>query len=250
MPPSLASPPSSLTGDVKGTLLDWIRGGLYPPGSRLPSVPSLVEKLGVSRTVIREALQALVGMGLIDMRPGMGSFVRSIPAEMIVNADVMAVLIDTQTLKHVINARKVLESAIASLAVVEATEDDFAAMEAVVDNLATAAALQQPVFLLSPAFHIAVAHATHNPMLESVISSFNGLMSKTGRLLEAQGGHSHRAHEYTSHRDLLRVLRRRDPEAARNAMAAHIQETMDALEAVQAESVPTSAPPKRSVKHA
>jgi GntR family transcriptional regulator, transcriptional repressor for pyruvate dehydrogenase complex len=232
MPTSHAVPPS-LTGDVKGTLLDWIRSGQYPPGSRLPSVPALVEQLGVSRTVVREALQALVGMGLIDMRPGMGSFVRSIPAEMIVNADVMAVLIDTQTLKHVVNARKVLESGIAALAVVEATEEDFAAMEAVVDKLATAAALQQPVYLLSPTFHLEVARATHNPMLESVIASFNGLMSKTGRLLEAQGGPEHRAHEYTSHRDLLRILRRRDPEAARTAMAMHIQETMDALDGAE-----------------
>jgi GntR family transcriptional regulator, transcriptional repressor for pyruvate dehydrogenase complex len=234
MPQSHTNPPSSLTGDVKGTLLDWIRKGLYRPGSRLPSVPQLVDQLGVSRTVVREALQALVGMGLIDMRPGMGSFVRSIPAEMIVNADVVAVLIDTQTMKHVVNARKVLESAIAALAVVEAKEEDFAAMEAVVEQLATAAALQQPVFSLSPAFHFAVARATHNPMLESVISSFNGLMSKTGRLLEASGGNEHRAHEYSSHRDLLRVLRKRDPEAARKAMALHIQETMDALDSLQA----------------
>src|ERR1700722_18525361 len=224
---SHANPPPSLTGDVKGTLLDWIRRGLYPPGSRLPSVPHLVEQLGVSRTVVREALQALVGMGLIDMRPGMGSFVRSIPAEMIVNADVVAVLIDTQTLKHVVNARKVLESAIAALAVIEATEEDFAAMEHVVEQLATAAALQQPVYLLSPKFHFAVAHATHNPMLESVISSFNALMSKTGRLLEASGGNEHRAHEYASHRDLLRVLRRRDPERSRESIALHIQQTMD-----------------------
>src|ERR1700684_2500211 len=105
MPHTNTNPPTSLTGDVKGVLLDWIRGGLYPPGRRLPCVPHLVEQLGVSRTVVREALQALVGMGLIDMRPGMGSFVRSIPAHMIVNADVVAVLIDTQTMKHVVNAR-------------------------------------------------------------------------------------------------------------------------------------------------
>jgi GntR family transcriptional regulator, transcriptional repressor for pyruvate dehydrogenase complex len=237
MPHTQTTAPPSLTGDVKGILLDWIRGGLYPPGSRLPSVPHLVEQLGVSRTVIREALQALVGMGFIDMRPGMGSFVRSIPAHMIVNADVMAVLIDTETMGHVVRARKVLESAIAALAVLEATEEDFAEIERIVEQLATAAALQQPVFALTPAFHVAVAHATHNPMLESVIASFNALMSKTGKLLEAKGGNEHRAHEYASHRDLLRVLRRRDPEAARTAMAMHIQQTMDALDNLQGNSL-------------
>jgi len=172
----------------------------------------------------------------------MGSFVRSIPAHMIVNADVMAVLIDTETMKHVVSARKVLESAIAALAVLEATEEDFAAMEAIVEQLATAAALQQPIFALTPTFHVAVAHATHNPMLESVITSFNALMSKTGKLLEASGGNEHRAHEYASHRDLLRVLRRRDPEAARTAMALHIQQTMDALDSLQAISTQQQHP--------
>jgi GntR family transcriptional repressor for pyruvate dehydrogenase complex len=227
------APPPSLTGDVKGTLLDWIREGLYPPGSHLPSVPRLVEQLGVSRTVVREALQALVGMKLIDMRPGMGSFVRSVPAHMIVNADVMAALIDTTTLRHVVSARKVLESAIAAHAVIEATEEDFAAMEAIVEQLRIAATLQQPVFNLTPAFHVVVARATHNPMLESVIASFDALMSKTGKLLDAKGGNEHRVLEYISHRDLLKVLCRRDPEAARSAMAAHIQCTMDDLDKLE-----------------
>ena len=49
----------SLTRDVQETLLGWIRQGRYPPGSQLPSVPELVRQLEVSRTVVREALQAV-----------------------------------------------------------------------------------------------------------------------------------------------------------------------------------------------
>jgi GntR family transcriptional repressor for pyruvate dehydrogenase complex len=222
----------SLTGDVKGTLLDWIREGRYPAGSQLPSVPQLVEQLGVSRTVVREALQALVGMDLIEMRPGMGSYVKSVPPEMIMNADVMAALIDTATMVHVVHARKVLESAVAALAVTQATESDFAAMEAIVEQIGTHATLDQPVFDATPAFHVAVAHATHNPILESVISSFNALMSKTGELLEKDAGAGYRAQQYSSHRDLLRVFRRRDPEAARRAMSDHVQQTLDDLQRI------------------
>ena len=222
----------SLTGDVKGTLLDWIREGRYPAESQLPSVPQLVEQLGVSRTVVREALQALVGMDLIEMRPGMGSFVRSVPPDMIVNADVMAALIDSNTMVYVIHARMALESAVAALAVTQATDADFAAMEAIVDQLGATAALDQPVFALTPAFHVAVAHATHNPVLESVVSSFNALMAKTGELLENDAGHGYRSREYASHRDLLRVFRQRDPDAARIAMSDHIQQTLDVLERI------------------
>ena len=223
---------SSLTGGVKDTLLDWLREGRYPPGSRLPSVPQLVEKLGVSRTVVREALQALVGMHLIDMRPGMGTFVRSVPGRLIANADVMASLITPETMKHVVEARIVLESGVAALAAVTATEEDFAQMEEIVRMLGTTAALNRPVFALTPAFHVACARATQNPVLEGVVASFNALMAKTGELLEGEAGEGFQAAEYTSHNELLQSLRTRDPEIARTAMAEHIRKTLDALNQV------------------
>jgi GntR family transcriptional repressor for pyruvate dehydrogenase complex len=222
----------SLTGDVKETLLDWIREGRYPAESQLPSVPQLVEQLGVSRTVVREALQALVGMDLIEMRPGMGSFVKSVPPEMIMNADVMAALIDTRTMMYVVRARIVLESAVAALAVTEATEADFAEIEAILEQFGPKTSSNQAVFAMTPAFHVAVARATHNPILESVITSFNTLMSKTGELLEKEAGEGYRASEYKAHRDLLKVLRKRDPEAARKAMCGHIEQTLVDLEKI------------------
>jgi GntR family transcriptional regulator, transcriptional repressor for pyruvate dehydrogenase complex len=222
-------PQQTLTGDVKGTLLDWIREGQYPPGSRLPSVAELVEQFGVSRTVVREALQALVGMRLIDMRSGMGSFVRAVPAHMIVNADVMASLIDTETMLHVVRARKVIESAVAALAATEATEEDFGGMETIVEEIGATAARNQPVFAVTPKFHVALAKATHNPVLESVVASFNALMAKTGELLENEAGPGQRAREHASHRELLRVIRQRDPDVARRAMEEHIQQTLNGM---------------------
>src|SRR4051794_10553656 len=101
--PTPAHPGSSrnLTDDVKQTLLDWIRQGKYPAGSQLPSVPELVARLDVSRTVVREALQALVGMRLVEMRPGLGCFVNSISPDLLVNSDVMSSLLDMATLIEV-----------------------------------------------------------------------------------------------------------------------------------------------------
>jgi GntR family transcriptional repressor for pyruvate dehydrogenase complex len=223
------SQPANLTSDVKGVLLGWIRNGDYPPGARLPSVPQLVDRLGVSRTVIREALQALVGMHLIVMRPGMGCFVRSVPAELIANADVVAALIDRDTMRHVLGARKILEGAIAAAAAQVATDKDFRDIENAVSNICTTAARGEAVHGLAPLFHVAVARATHNPVLESVIVSFNALMRNTGEILEAASVEHYREQECISHRQLLDVLKRRDPEAARAAFSDHIQETIDEL---------------------
>ena len=134
MPVTLTRP-KTRTSDVKDLLLDWIRKGNYPPGSQLPSVPELVHRLGVSRTVVREALQSLVGMNFIDMRPGLGCYVRAVPANLIVNADVMAALIDVGTLIEVAVARKVIEGSVARMTAVEGTADDFEEMELVLEKI-------------------------------------------------------------------------------------------------------------------
>ncbi len=225
------------TTDVKETLLGWIRQGKFPPGSLLPSVPELVTRLGVSRTVIREALQSLVGMNFVEMRPGLGSYVKSVPPDLIVNADVMAALIDIDTLIKVAIARKAIEGAVARLAAIEAAEDDFEEMELILSKIHRLARKNQPMHSLTPEFHVAVAKATHNDVLVGVVSSFNSLMVAAGQVIEReQIGYEYRMGEYESHRELLEVLLARDAARAQVAMEEHIQLTIDALQRVQSQT--------------
>ena len=229
----------SLTRDVKEILLEWIRQGKYPPGSQLPSVQELVARLEVSRTVVRESLQALVGMGFVQIRPGLGCFVKAVPLELIVNADVMAALIDLKTLIEVARARKIIEAAVARQAAMEATEEDFEEIESVLSKIERLAKKNQPMYSLTPEFHVAVARAAHNEVLVKVIASFNSLMAAAGELIERDAvGYAYRVAEYESHRDLYAVLRQRDPLLAHSEMEAHVQKTVDTLLALQARSAP------------
>ena len=220
----------SLTANVKDEVLQWIRDGKFPPGSQLPSVNDLGKRLSVSRTVIREALQSLVGMRLIDIRPGLGCYVRSVPPEFIVNADVMASLLDMKTLIEVAQARKAIEGAVARLAAVTATGEDFEEIEAKLYAIERAVKKGQPMFSLTPAFHVAIARATHNQIIEQVVSSFNSLMIAAGNVIEqVHFGWEYRNAEYESHARLLKVLRRGDPAKAQTEMEEHIQKTVDEL---------------------
>ena len=242
MPSLQKSVPGSQTRttDVKHILLDWIRQGRYPPGSQLPSVPELVSRLEVSRTVIREALQSLVGMNFVEIRPGLGCYVKTVPAGLIVNADVMAALIDMDTLIQVASARKAIEGAVARLAATAATDEDFENIEGVLDKIRRLAKRNQPMYSVTPDFHVAVAQATHNSVLESVVSSFNELMAAAGEVIEREEfGQSYRNEECTSHCELFEILRKRDPLLAQTAMEEHIQKTVDRLESIR--SLRTSA---------
>lgn len=220
----------SLTAGVKEEVLQWIRDGKFPPGSQLPPVNDLATKLSVSRTVIREALQSLVGMKLVDIRPGLGCFVRSVPPEFIVNADVMASLLDMNTLIEVAQARKAIEGAVARLAAITATSEDFEEMESKLSAIERAVKKSRPMFSLTPAFHVTIARATHNQILEKVVSSFNSLMTAAGNVIEqAHFGSDYRKAEYESHARLLEVLRSGDAAKAQTEMENHIQKTVEDL---------------------
>jgi GntR family transcriptional repressor for pyruvate dehydrogenase complex len=225
------------TSDVKEILLDWIRQGKYPPGSQLPTVPDLVNRLEVSRTVVREALQTLAGMNLIEIRAGLGCYVRSIPSNLIVNADVMAALIDMDTLIEVAIARKAIEGSVARLAALDANADDFENIEIALDRIQRCARKNQPMYSVTPDFHVAVAQATHNAVLRSVVSSFNLLMVAAGEVIERdEVGYTYRIGEYESHLELYGVIRKGDPDRAQAAMQEHIQKTVDALQIARARS--------------
>jgi GntR family transcriptional regulator, transcriptional repressor for pyruvate dehydrogenase complex len=225
----------NLTQDVREMLLGWIREGNYPAGSQLPSVPELVSRLSVSRTVVREALQSLVGMNLIEMRPGLGCFVKSVSPDLFVNPDLMAALLDMDTLIQVAEARRAIESAVARVAAVTATQDDFDEIAAILFRIERLSKKNQPMYTVTPAFHVAIARATHNAVMESVVSSFNTLMKQAGAVIEReQPGSAYRIGEYESHRQLLDVLESRDPTQAALEMETHITKTVDALREIRA----------------
>ena len=231
-----AGPSRNRTEDVKETLLDWIREGKYPPGSQLPSVPELVSRLEVSRTVVREALQTLVGMKLVEIKPGLGCYVNAISADLLVNSDVMASLLDMDTLIEVAEARRAIEGSVARLAAVSATADDFERIEVILDRIERLAKKNQPMYTVTPAFHVSVAHATHNNVLERVISSFNELMRSAGAVIERdQVGYEYRLGEYESHRELFEALQTRNPERAQTEMELHVTKTVDMLRKIQRE---------------
>ena len=98
------------------------------------------------------------------------------------------------------------------------------------------------MFSATPAFHVAVARATHNKILEEIVSSFNLLMAAGGALIERHDSHPQcRMAEYESHRKLLEALRTRDPEIAQRAIEDHVGQTLSMLMEISADSKPATA---------
>jgi len=97
----------------------------------------------------------------------------------------------------------VIESGVARLAAVTATEEDFEEIEEILRKIERAARRNQPLYSLTPQFHVAVARATHNKVLEKIVSSFNLLMASGGALIEQEKlSAEYSLSEYESHREL------------------------------------------------
>ena len=214
----------TLTERTLQQLIGWLKDGTFKPGSKFPSQNELVRQLGISRTGVREALQVMAALNLIEIRPGLGCFVRKVTTEYIINADVLAIVLEKEAILEVIEARKILEAGTAALAAERASEQDFWLMEDVLNRIEKAIERGETIAGLAPQVHIAIAKATHNPVLAKLVTSFNGLMAKAGELVEATVDDlaAFKQHELISHRELCEIIRRGDPRQASEAMVEHI----------------------------
>ena len=110
-------PPQKVTivESVIKQIVTQIRDGNLHPTDRLPSERQLIDMLGVGRPSVREALKGLSAMGLVEIRPGEGTFVRElVPGKDLLNTDIQTLSMGLQKemRKHLNQARRLLRKEI------------------------------------------------------------------------------------------------------------------------------------------
>ncbi|TKT74639.1 FadR/GntR family transcriptional regulator [Aquamicrobium sp. LC103] len=214
-----------LSERVVTALRSQVLSGEFKPGQKLPTESQLTEVFGVSRTVIREAIATLAADGLVESRQGAGVFVCESP--------VMAFSSISQEIGNKIShALNVIE-------VRMGLEIESAGLAAVRRNAAQEAAIHEAFFefdrLLAHgeatgrtdfAFHRAIAAATNNPFYVEVLDAL-GMRAIPCDITSPWGTDSVLAREYEEglqqeHLAILKAISAGDPEAARDAMRAHL----------------------------
>ncbi len=210
----------TLASAVIDRLVEYIRTQPLGPGDRLPSQHELARRLGVSRPVLREALQGLASLGMLEIRPGSGVYVRDPGTS--VEADGLIEIATHEMALEVLEARMVVEVAMAGFAATRATDDDFRRMDAVLARLKRACARKQPTAKAMADFHRVLARASHN----STLFRMNQMLSKANI---AQGERVERAlpvttaGQYESHLRLRDAVASGDPDVARLEMRRHLE---------------------------
>lgn len=198
---------------------EWIETGVYPVGSLLPSQRDLSERLGISRTSLREALSTLQGLGLVVARPGKGMYVTEASEAPAGEAWRFA---DSHALTDVYQLRYALEGFAARLAALVVQREDLAVLQA---NLQ---AMQQCIeaadFLqasrLDFDFHMLIATISGNHAIADVLRGSGEVMQESQRLPFYKRGARHATCE--EHAAIIDGLARGQPDLAQQSMATHI----------------------------
>lgn len=150
-------------------LAEWIVGGRQVAGSSLPTEPEICARLGISRTVVREAVKTLAAKGLVTSGPRVGTRVRPAAQWNLYDPDVirwrLAAGVDRTFVRDVIELRLAIEPAAAGLAAIRAGEADRAALAAALDAMDASLTGRSSYLDADLAFHRAVLQATHNQFL-------------------------------------------------------------------------------------
>jgi GntR family transcriptional regulator, transcriptional repressor for pyruvate dehydrogenase complex len=211
------APRRKLTEAVAQQLLDQIRQQRLKPGTRMPSERELMAALGVGRSTVREALNGLALLGVIEVRHGQGAFVAAVPNENI--SDELGTALAKGVTRDLLEARKVIEVEVARLAAIRHTEQDLANMRAAL--AAQESSLEDMTSAHESAdIHLEIASAAHNEVLAGIVFSFMPLLEQAGPQLEELPGY--REWEMQEHRELFDAISSGDADRAAARMAAHL----------------------------
>ena len=209
-----------LSDKVADLLLETIVVHRLEPGERLPSERELGEQFGVSRTVIREAVRALAAKGVIDVRTGSGLRVSAVhPSTVSESMSLFLRASSTLDYPRVHEVRAMLEVEVAGLAALRATDEDIAEMREICARMEAEEDVEA-ASLHDVEFHRAIARGTHNELHLLLLDSIGDALLEIRRENLAGGSGPD---TIASHRVILARIAAHDPDGARDAMRAHLE---------------------------
>lgn len=199
-----------------------IARGEMKEGDRLPTESEIGELYGVSRSAVREAVHTLAAKGLIVARQGSGTTVAPRDQWNTLDPAFIAHTVGEGMFKYLLEAREIIEPAIARMAAQRALPEDIERMERHLAEQAEFADDAVRNAIADIAWHDALAHASHNPVLVTM----HGSIAQLGRVWRTAAadvpGAVGRALEW--HTRVLDCVKEGDAEAAQAAMRLHLHQ--------------------------
>lgn len=204
---------NTLHSEVMQQMTTAIQNGEWEIGNKLPGEIALADMFQVSRTCIREVLKALAYSGIVEARPGLGTFLREMPQSPSAS-DALAALLGGSSYTSVLEMRQLLEGQAAYWAVERATPEEIDKLEDILKGEERGETLKD----VHTKFHNAVIAMSKNPILIHILTEFHEEFRKYRELNYALLPDADRL----EHWKVFEAIKSGSPAKARKAMHQHI----------------------------
>ncbi|MGD1994321.1 MAG: FCD domain-containing protein [Anaerolineae bacterium] len=168
----------SLVDRVADEVRQMILAGEIAPGEFLPPRKDLAAEFGVGLSTVNEAIQALTAVGLLSSRAGKGTWVREDALDVLIPPSMVRSRLGELNARQLAEARSVIEVALAEFAARRATHADLSRIWEALQAMEEAVEEDAAFVEADLAFHVAVARAAHNEILEQFYHLSRELLSE------------------------------------------------------------------------
>jgi GntR family transcriptional repressor for pyruvate dehydrogenase complex len=215
-----ALPAGTPVSEVARRLMDLFTTGDLEPGTRLPPERQLATTLGVGRSAVREALAALEILGIVDVRPGSGTYLRGTASELLPQTLRWGLLIGQKNTAELLELRSGLEIYVARLAAGRAAASDLRSLSGSLERMRSGVGELKAFARADLDFHNALASAAGNDTLVDLLQVVRSLLQVYADRAVHDEAEARTAID--EHDAVFRAIETRDEDAAASAMATHM----------------------------
>ncbi len=207
----------TITQQIIETILTDIRDGEISPGDKLPSEKELRERFDVGRSSTREALHALVALGVLESHAGKGYFVRESYSLPVDNSLLFDLVAEEEDFFDMVELREILEKKIGVMAIQRATEEDIERVKMAVEDMEKAHEQGEELINYTTQIHIELARASHNNMAVRAMELLLPLI-----VSKAKQAHIPPDRDTREHKRLARAFLVGDAEKMKKEVSSHL----------------------------
>jgi len=217
---------NKLSAQISNQLVKAIFSGHYKPGDQLPPERELAVMFETSRVAVRDALGALIAKGILSSRQGSGTTVN--PSEQWNTLDPVILLLrdGDDTFDQLQEVRRIIEPELCALAAERITPEELEALRPL-SELKPDDTIEQHIDR-DTSYHMAIARATKNTVLQIVMSSISDLLRESRRRSYIMPREREIAHGL--HQKIFAAIESHDAVGARQAMVEHMSQVRRALD--------------------
>lgn len=215
-----ALPSGTPVSEVARRLMDLFTTGDLEPGTRLPPERQLAATLGVGRSAVREALAALEILGILDVRPGSGTYLRGTASELLPQTLRWGLLIGQKNTAELLELRSGLEIYVARLAAGRAAASDLRALSGSLERMRGGVGELKAFARADLDFHNALATAAGNDTLVDLLHVVRSLLQVYADRAVHDEAEARVAVD--EHDAVFRAIEAGNEDAAASAMALHM----------------------------